>query len=100
MPKMTSMLLQTDANLFKALGRPGIGTSFFSIKRSRLVVCLLEWALNFKIQLWIDPCNGFQPLTQGVGVFVTPLLPHLQRERGIWRDPMARSILTPHTAVF
>ena len=42
---------------------------------------LFVWALDSEIQLWVGPCCGVQPLAQGVGVFVTPLLPHLQRER-------------------
>ena len=42
---------------------------------------LFDWALDSEIQLWVGPCCGVQPLAQGVGVFVTPLLPHLLRER-------------------
>ena len=43
---------------------------------------LFDWKLDSEIQLWVGPCCGVQPLAQGVGVFVTPLLPHLQREAG------------------
>ena len=49
---------------------------------------LFDWALDSEIQLWVGPCCGVQPLAQGVGVFVTPLLPHLQREAG---EPVRRS---------
>ena len=49
---------------------------------------LFDWALDSEIQLWVGPCCGVQPLAQGVGVFVTPLLPHLQREAG---EPVRQS---------
>ena len=53
-----------------------------------LFVCLFDWALDSEIQLWVGPCCGVQPLAQGVGVFVTPLLPHLRREAG---EPVRQS---------
>ena len=62
-------------------------SSLGTIQGFCLFVCL-EWALDSEIQLWVGPCCGVQPLARGVGVFVTPLLPHLQREAG---TPVRRS---------
>ena len=81
---------------------------FIELSKTCLFVCLFDWALDSEIQLWVGPYCGVQPLAQGVGVFVTPLLPHLRREagepvrrsqrEGIGRDPTASSILTPHNS--
>ena len=58
------------------------------IRELRPCFVLFDWALDSEIQLWVGPCCGVQPLAQGVGVFVTPLLPHLRREAG---KPVRRS---------
>ena len=67
-----------------------------------LFVCLFDWALDSEIQLWVGPCCGVQPLAQGVGMFVRPLLPHLLRERPANRsvDLIRERVLGDHTVVF